>query len=82
MARDGSKARNIPGAKVMLYIPVPINRRNHTKDAVSKCQMMLYCKTQGKYLGRRRKPNGAFQIVVRKKGPIKRPVERGFNVIP
>ena len=41
-ARDGSKARNMPGKKVMLYIPVPINRRNHTKDAVFKGQRMVY----------------------------------------
>ena len=33
-ARDGSKARNIPGKKVTLNIPVPINRRNHKKATV------------------------------------------------
>ena len=60
----------------MLYIPVPINRRNHMKAAMSKCQRMLHYKNYGKYLGRKRKPNGAFQIVVRKKGQIKNTVAR------
>lgn len=58
----------------MLYIPVPINRRNHTKAAMSKCQTMLHYNNDGKYLVRRRKPNGAFQIVVRKKEQAKKPV--------
>ena len=58
----------------MLYIPVPINRRNHIKAAMSKCQTMLHYSNHGKYLGRRRKPNGVFQIVVRKKGQVKKPV--------
>ena len=48
MARDGSKARNIPGAKVMLYIPVPINIRNHIKAAMSKRQRMVHYKNHGK----------------------------------
>ena len=75
-ARDGSKARNIPGWKVVLNIPVPSKRRNHMKAAVSECKTMLHRKNRGKYLGRRRKPNGAFQIVVRKRRPPKRPVAR------
>ena len=58
----------------MLYIPVPINRRNHMKAAMSNCQAMLRYNNYGKYLGRRRKPNGAFQIVVRRKGQVKKPV--------
>jgi hypothetical protein len=60
----------------MLYIPVPINRRNHIKAAMSKHQTMLYYNNrEKKYLGRRQKPNGAFQIVARKKGQVKKPVE-------
>ena len=37
---------------------------------------MLYNKKHGrKYLGRKQKPNGAFQIVVWKKGQVRKPVE-------
>ena len=58
----------------MLYIPVPIKRRNHMKAAMSKCRKMPHYNYHGKYLVRRRKPNGAFQIVGRKKGQVKNTV--------
>ena len=44
------------------------------KAAMSKCRKMPHYNYHGKYLVRRRKPNGAFQIVGRKKGQVKNTV--------
>jgi len=36
-AREGSKARKMPGNFVMLYIPVPARRSSHTKVTAKLC---------------------------------------------
>ena len=48
------------------------------KAAISKCQIMLHYYNHKSYLGRRQKPSGGFQIVVRKKGQVKNTVGVGL----
>ena len=36
IALEGSKARNMPGKTVILYIPVPAKSRNHRHDTLGK----------------------------------------------
>jgi len=74
-AREGSKARKMPGNFVILYIPVVARRSSQTKATRKLCEGGEVGENEvyEAYLAKRRTIVAQFQVVVRGRGQVKIP---------